>query len=319
MNKEYTQVYKGILTICVFLGHFGNYEINYYDNFSFQFLTPLAYLAVSIFLFLSGYGLAYSIKKRGKQYLNGFLSKRVLPLYMEYLFFAVLYIVFQFVFWREEIQFSKLVKTIAIGDTYVANGWYVQCIMLIYLLFYLYNSLKISKNQYFVPIVIVGIYCILHMILHLNFIYIQSIFAFIVGYFYFLLQDNINQKLKNYRSFVIIVIFLMIGFVTLLGASYVVSGILMRRILRIAVCSLAPMVFVVGASHLNFTNTIMNVIGGLSLELYLLQGLFFSFWGHICKINNSLVYAIVVFGVTFLFAFVIQKAYKILGTINFRT
>ena len=73
INKKNTEIYKGILVICVFLAHLGNYEINYFDNYSFQFLTPLGYLAVSVFLFLSGYGLSYSVNEKGKFYFKFYI------------------------------------------------------------------------------------------------------------------------------------------------------------------------------------------------------------------------------------------------------
>lgn len=313
-NKESALFYKGILAICVFLAHLGNYEINYFNNYAFHFLTPLGYLAVSVFLFLSGYGLAYSFNSKGKLYFDGFIKKRVLPLYIEYILFVVLYIAYQFVFLKVDINFRKLLTTLTIGDTYVSNGWYVQCIVVIYLIFYILGLTKIGKRHFYVPLVIVGVYTGLCIILHLDFIYIQSIVAFIVGYFYFFVQDRIDPKLKNHKVFLRIAIFFMFLFLIVFGISYIVDNIIIRRMLRIIVCALAPVIFFICASHVKFDSKIIKIIGDLSLEIYLLQGVFFSFWGCICRIEFSLIYAIVVFGTTFLFAKIvhcaIQKAIK---------
>ncbi len=317
INKKNTEIYKGILVICVFLAHLGNYEINYFDNYSFQFLTPLGYLAVSVFLFLSGYGLSYSVNEKGKFYFNSFIKRRVLPLYIEYILFVVLYTIYQVIFFKMDISFEKLFTTLTIGETYVNNGWYVQCIIIIYLFFYVIISSKIGETHGIVPLAIVGVYTGLYIILQLDFIYVQSIAAFIVGYFYFLLQDTINQKLENDRMFLIMAIFWLFLFLTIFGASYVIGNIIIRRILRILVCAVAPIIFVIGVSHIKFDSKIAKIIGELSLEMYLLQGMFFSFWGSICRIEFSLMYAILVFGTTFLSAKIVHYGFKKMRNINF--
>ena len=90
LSLQNTTCLKGILSICILICHLwgplieGNPSLGdgIIGNAVGRICAVLGYLSVALFLFLSGYGLFVQYQKQGEDYLDGFLLKRVVPLYL---------------------------------------------------------------------------------------------------------------------------------------------------------------------------------------------------------------------------------------------
>ena len=90
---------------------------------------------VSIFLFLSGYGLAKSYKNKGRAYLDTFLKHRVwrvlLPALVALLFYYIL-------LWRTDRNYFYEVQQMVLhGSPMLPYSWFVPVIIYLYLVWYL--------------------------------------------------------------------------------------------------------------------------------------------------------------------------------------
>ena len=102
-------------------------------------LTPFMNLGpccVSLFFFLSGYGLAYNYEKKGNTYLKSFFTRRItkliIPLIVAYAVTLPVYL------WlKGPIEWQEVFTTILWGGPYLKFSWYVSEILVVYILFYI--------------------------------------------------------------------------------------------------------------------------------------------------------------------------------------
>lgn len=101
--------------------------------------SAFGYLGVSGFMFMSGYGLTYSLFARNNDrggYLQNFLTNRVLPVYLLMALLAVIYLVLKCSIGLERPTMAEFAQSFFFGRTVISFGWYLQCIVLIYLIYY---------------------------------------------------------------------------------------------------------------------------------------------------------------------------------------
>ncbi len=96
LSKDNTDSLKGVLAILVLACHLRGQLSCLNDTIVGQILTVSGYLAVSVFLFLSGYGLQTSYEKKGNEYIAGFQKQRILPFYCTYLFAVFIWFMMHF-------------------------------------------------------------------------------------------------------------------------------------------------------------------------------------------------------------------------------
>ena len=140
-NQRYlTNTVKFIAALLVVNGHTFMYysgmpEISRWINIGAQ--------CVSLFLFLSAYGLMCAYQQKGDRYLKGFLTRRLgrilLPLLTAY---AIALPVFEI--FRGTVDWTDVLLTLYWGGLYLKFSWYVTEILVLYLLFY--SCAKLSKS-----------------------------------------------------------------------------------------------------------------------------------------------------------------------------
>lgn len=80
LSLQTCNVLKGISILAVFIGHTSKV---FTGLFLYKFYCSIGLFAVSVFFFISGYGLMYAYLDK-ENYRNGFLKKRILPLLICY-------------------------------------------------------------------------------------------------------------------------------------------------------------------------------------------------------------------------------------------
>lgn len=140
-KRQITDIVKFLLALLVVNGHLfmyysGKPDIAQWVNLGAQ--------CVSLFLFFSAYGLMCAYEKKGKDYLKGFFSRRIvkvlIPLVTAYAVSLPVYSVF-----KGQIDWYNVLTTITWGGPYLKFSWYVTEIVVLYVLFYL--SAKLSKSE----------------------------------------------------------------------------------------------------------------------------------------------------------------------------
>ena len=89
LSLETTNCLKGIFAIIVVIHHLYQRTDIINNSVLGVLFQSLGCLSVSIFFFLSGYGIAASIQRKGNSYLASFASKRILPLYINNVIMAL--------------------------------------------------------------------------------------------------------------------------------------------------------------------------------------------------------------------------------------
>ena len=168
---------------------------------------------VSLFYFLSGYGLIYSYKTRGNAYLKSFFSRRfiklLMPLLVAYVITLPIYSLL-----KAPIDWQEVFSTILWGGPYLKFSWYVTEIAGIYLLFYITMRLKAKLVNKLITLS-VEILMLMTVLFFANqpIWYIVSLPGFIAGIWYEYYEKRIISKITFQSLIFFIAITVLIWFI----------------------------------------------------------------------------------------------------------
>jgi membrane-bound acyltransferase YfiQ involved in biofilm formation len=197
-KKELCNSVKFVAALLVVNGHLFTFG---YDDYNVARFMNLGAYCVSIFFFFSGYGLTYSFSSKGRAYLSGFFSKRllrvVLPLVVAYAVTLPVYALL-----RGPVELKTVVSTLVWGGPYLKFSWYVTEIIVVYVLFYV---TMILPCRYAIKLRIltclVAMMMILLLVCHQPIWYVESLPGFVIGIWYQKYEGEILRKL-NYSKLV---------------------------------------------------------------------------------------------------------------------
>lgn len=294
MSKDYTTYLRGICALAIMLRHIritGFAPLNVFDYLG----NPI----VGIFFFLSGYGMLTRIKQTGiDNYMNGFILKRCVPLFVEYIFVWIFNFVCMFLV-SGNFDFLKEIIT--------PHSWFIIMIEVLYIVFYI--GYKLFKDNLKVLIIFVTIFELTLIIVLSAFgadeFWYLSLLCFSGGMIYSVV--NLNKK----RTLPLIFGFGALAVVAT-GAEYVLSDkpkiiVLWALIYNVSVLALAIVALSVGR-YVRFKNPVFELCGKMSLEIYLLHGVFQFVFKEIKPIyNNSLLYGAMIILCTLLMSYGLMK------------
>ena len=142
-DRRSTESLKGIFTFFVILRHINNRCGLVSDWRLLLIFDSMGYLSVAMYFFISGFGLMRAYKTRAG-YLGTFPQRRLLPFYTDCLFTIVLYAIFRF--FTTGFTAGEFFRSMLFGYTIVENGWYLQAILVFYVLFYFVFSTKLGTG-----------------------------------------------------------------------------------------------------------------------------------------------------------------------------
>lgn len=135
-----TKAIQGLMAICIVCHHTAQQTcVNWLPSGNIvnglNVFSDTGFLFVGVFFFWSGYGLFKSFKNKQK-YLSGFISKRVVPVLVPYVIVCFLFTLERIFVFKEKMPlWFKITNLTGITIGYYF-GWYVQAILLFYLVFY---------------------------------------------------------------------------------------------------------------------------------------------------------------------------------------
>lgn len=281
LTKEETLGLKGYLCLCVLIHHIYQFTGWFINSYFGHFLNLLGEWAVAAFLFMSGYGLYVSYRKKGNQYLSTFFAKRVLPLYVKYAIFVLIYWVFDF---KSIDNPWSVVKSFIWGGTIVNFGWYFQMLFALYLIFYFaFRVVKSSRIRSFVLLVLCVAYSIISDKAGLQH---TSLPSFLFGIVFAVHKKDLDALLEKRKADIL---GMLISFIVFFSVYMIyVQGTIMGKFqipnnvwaIISAISDFAIVVFIVcliflchDSKLILFDNKIIRTVGIFSLEVYALQGL----------------------------------------------
>lgn len=306
LSKEYTNSLKGICAILVVIHHIYQY-IGLSSNYLIIIVLQLiGFLSVAIFFFLSGYGLMYSSNK--KDYIKNFFIKKILPFYLFCILLINLYC-FVTLLLEKEYSPQKLIQSFFFGSTIITNGWYLQAILVIYILYFIiFKLIKSDKKRILAFGICIAIYCLICHFIGLGINWYQTIPCVVLGMIVCKNKDRLDKCL-NKNSWLIF-IFSTVLFIL----SYAISAVTNIAVFFNMLYSLFFVFAMVAFSYIIcntklISNRLTSLCGDYSLEIYVSHGFFLKLY-KLKYITNPVVFIFIVIIGTVVVSFILKKVYK---------
>ncbi len=289
LAKENSNCLKFIFSIAVVLCHLFAYE-PFGESYGIGVIfTALGYLSVSIFLFFSGYGLTISYINKGDSYFKFFLKNRVLPIYVIQAILIPIYSLFQFVI-GNNVTWKLIIQSFLFGDSVVKYGWYIQMIILFYIIYYFAFLKSTIKNGIIKLSLGVLSFCIICIVLKMSHIWFESSLAFILGTIWAYKKNKIDSLVCVPTKYVIVTIAVVFvfAFTFILG-----NAGLLPMVIKIPIKMISAVFFVIFVLLMVMKIRIkykpLEFAGNYYFEIYFLQGFFLTIFNEIIIIDNILV------------------------------
>lgn len=275
---------RGVAIISVIICHFaGGYHIRY--------ATPLGGIGVAMFLILSGYGINESFKRKG---LQGYWKNKAIRILIPYALWSLLYLGVAFAMGREY--------------NFPLRYWYLEWLFVWYVLFFVAKMILPNKKSEYAMLI-----CTPALFMAFPCIYAEQALSFVIGVLISSNKEVLSSKISNKRCltigivlFVFATIFLAIK--QLPTVRQYGEGSLLMKAIQLGVklpfaLSLIAILQVVYCNNIFFK--VLVFLGTISLELFLVQMLFYS------DINNSfsnlIVYSLIVASLALVLNFLTKK------------
>ena len=157
-------------------------------------------LMVSIFFFMSGYGLMLSYINKGEHYLHGFLGHRFARLLPPFLIAAIGYEIYKSTFPNHSTLDSLM--SIVHGGTVLPDSWFIITIIVYYLLFYVVARLLRNPVRIVIGLWMTSFaYIALLYYLGWGSYWYNTVCVFNFGTTYVLLENKIKKLENSITSF----------------------------------------------------------------------------------------------------------------------
>lgn len=325
LSKDNTLALKGACALSIVLLHIGGVT-------QAKLLPEITAFAVSVFFFLSGYGMITALKNKGDSYLNKFIQRHTIKLAIPYFVAALIYVIYfryaqgnlGFKYYDEyTVSFKGIVSAFfEHGYTIVVNSWFVIVLFVFYLFFYI--SFKKCKNMeegigFFSLLVIAFTVLMFYLAQFKGWYtawYMQN-FSIIIGTLYGYKKELIDKVIKSHKGTVVsvlgVILFSLLAAFGVLKYNTDIGGHINTAEYCVLTCIIPICVAVAYSSIQIGCKKIWGGIGKVSFELYLIHGLFYYMFqmGRL-KIENKLVFCICVIAASLVASFILNIINKYL-------
>ena len=311
LGVQSTNGLKGFLALGIVFHHLTHWVTTGEEFSNFGYMGTYI---VSVFFFLSGYGL-YVQNERKENYLDNFLVKRLSRILIPFIFISSIYLIYRSIN-GQALTTSFFMNLFKKGSTVIYNGWFVDIIILMYVFFYI--SFKIFSNRtvaILVNILLIGGYIILAIKLGYGFWWYNSSLPFALGLIWAKYNKKIDKMLNDYYFVGIILA------TCLLFMSHQYSFIL-KKLHLVDDYSYAfaanldniifTLFFILIVRKIDFSNKYLLFLGRISFELYMIHGLVMSVFGKyfVTSRLNDVIFTILVLIVSISLAWLINLIIK---------
>ena len=265
----------------------------------------------ALFFFLSGYGLYFQYSNNST-YMENFLRKRLVRIFIPFFIFIVIYVIYRATL-GEVVNVDFFLSFWRDHSNIIYNGWFINSIIILYVIFYVSFKMKGSKIAIFKLVFFILVYIFWKVYRsHGDWEYV-SVMAFLLGVVWMKHRNLIDKFIeKNY--FVCLVSFSILMYVFHHYEAIMKNiGITNKYVYYGIVGNLCTMIFVVYylllTNKLNFSNKYLDFLGDISFEIYMIHGLVMHYLGKffVSSPVNDVIYTIVVLLVSIILSYCIKK------------
>ena len=167
ISVQQTNAVKGIFIWLVFMGHILPYITKIIpfecllDKAASEVVMLLQQLVVVPFMFYSGYGVMYSIKNKGKNYVSSIPQKRILNIMLNFGIAVLCFVVLNFIL-SIPMDFKQVLLSFVCWDSVGNSNWYIFTICFCYFTSYIsYNLFGYNKRYLIANISILFMYVLI--------------------------------------------------------------------------------------------------------------------------------------------------------------
>lgn len=270
LDRTTTNCCKGIAAIIIMLHH-----ISFRVSNLPVYVKPIWYIAfpiVGFFFFMSGYGLTCGLLQK-KNYLQGFLSKRLLNIIVPYVIVAITWIGLEII-WGGGGQTPVRAIAEAFTIRYIQPLWFIWVIIAVYIVFYaVFNHTEINVGAYWFAVITIA-YILISAFVNPR----DEMYASIIGMPLGILWAMYERKIDSYfeigflrKEIVAIVAFviLFIGRLTLSVVGF--DNQLFQSVLRniITIAFIVPLIELL--KKVKIQKRFLIWLGTISYEIYIIH------------------------------------------------
>ena len=308
LSNKSTKSLKGLLALLIIFHHISQ-KITTGENFSnFEYMGRYI---VALFFFLSGYGLYFQFSNN-VTYMENFLRKRLVRIFIPFFVFIVIYVIYRATL-GEVVNVDFFISFWKDHSNIIYNGWFINSIIVLYVIFYISFKRKDSKIAVFKLVFLTLVYIFWKAYQdHGDWEYVSTM-AFLLGVFWMKYRVSIDKFIEK-KYFIFLISFSILMYVFRHYEDIMKDiGITNRYVYYGIVGNLCTMVFVVYflllTNKLNFSNKYLDFLGDISFEIYMIHGLVMHYLGKffVSSDVNDVLYTIVVLFVSIITAYYIKK------------
>ncbi len=276
LSKSRTLDLRGLFALTVVLHHLSTRA---YSGLIFPGFSYVGFISVSVFFFLSGYGLTVRFGQQGRPYLISVLVSRIPRMVAIYLMATAVY---WLGFWAMgyDISLQYVLRSFINGSPLALNSWYITALILLYLVFCAVFACFGRRRGLSLCLLGAATLCYILTMHRLGYDYhwYMSTPGFWVGVFWAAYRQKLDGLINKHwlPAFGAVAV----GFI----AAYCLSGMTMLSPIpgmslgsRLVACGLFPPLIVLIVTRLKLSSRILSFLGSISLELYLFHGLVYTF------------------------------------------
>ena len=269
LDRTTTNCCKGIAAIIIMLHH-----ISFRVSNLPVYVKPIWYIAfpiVGFFFFMSGYGLTCGLLQK-KNYLQGFLSKRLLNIIVPYVIVAITWIGLEIIWGGGQTPVRAIAEAFTIR--YIQPLWFIWVIIAVYIVFYaVFNHTEINVGAYWFAVITIA-YILISAFVNPR----DEMYASIIGMPLGILWAMYERKIDSYfeigflrKEIVAIVAFviLFIGRLTLSVVGF--DNQLFQSVLRniITIAFIVPLIELL--KKVKIQKRFLILLGTISYEIYIIH------------------------------------------------
>jgi membrane-bound acyltransferase YfiQ involved in biofilm formation len=351
LSLEQSKAFQGFLAVCIMLHHIAQKTAASWIQpksrivHGLDFFVSIGYIMVAVFLFFNGYGVYKSFHAKDN-YLKGFIKKRIFPVVLALYSTTLIFFVARLLV-GEKMDGKQVALYLTSIDLCNPNTWYVIVLPFFYLAFYLsFKFIKKDGLAVAATTAFVVLYMLLGTRINHNDYWIRGewwyncVHLFPIGIIFAKFEDRLIPHFKKYYWAYLIVALCalyplyiyqshMCNVFGYYGENWGAPDTVLRRRVSLLSQTFVTTDFVFCCLLLGMKvkigNAFLKFMGTITLEFYLIHGLFVELFGwqfdggvrspH--HIKYVIVYVIVVFALGIPSAILLKKFHQlILGLVN---
>ena len=317
MTLKQTKYLQGYFALCIMMHHIGQETCADYQNYKLipglEFFVPLGFMFTAVFFMCSGYGLYKSYKNKN-DYLRGFIRRRILPLVIAFYVTGWIFFIARIVM-KEKMTGWKIFCYVTGWGLPNLYSWFMIALAYFYLVYYVcFRFLPKEWMKIGGTVLGVFLWTLLGTILNHPSQYwmrgewwYNCVHLFWIGMIFAKNEGRIVGRMKKHYALKLILLW--IGTFVFFNISRICEGVfsyygeynptlsqtmvvLFRWICLISQM-LATTIFIFAILVLNLKlrigNRLLGLMGTITMEFYLIHGLFLEFFSYkFCEIVPSI-------------------------------